>query len=169
MPGDSSSSDGRGMVEAQVHCHLAAPDDAAGICGVLTEVAPEIPLLIDTRERQEAVSRIVDKCVATGESWVAAYGGSVVAGFILVEPDQMERFHHDNQALHLLYAGVSNTCRRQGIFPALIQQIMKRGVPLTATVKAGNQCQMAALLRRFGFQRWSGDPQTEERFKWQPK
>jgi ribosomal protein S18 acetylase RimI-like enzyme len=157
------------MVEAQVHCHLAAPDDAAGICGVLTEVAPEIPLLIDTMERQEAVSEIIDKCVATGESWVATDGGGVVAGFILVEPDGMERFQHDNQALHLRYAGISNTCRRQGVFRALIQQVMKRGVPLTATVKAGNQCQMAALLQRVGFQRWRGDPQTEEHFKWQPK
>ncbi len=80
----------------------------------------------------------------------------------------MERFQHDNQALHLRYAGVSNSSRRQGIFRALIQQAMKRGVPLTATVKAGNQCRMAALLRRIGFLRWSGDPQTEEHFKWQP-
>jgi hypothetical protein len=133
------------------------------------EVAPEIPLLIDTSERREGVSRIIGKCVETGESWVATDGGrGAVAGFILAEPDEMERFHHDNQALHLRYAGVSNACRRQGIFRALIQQVMKRGVPLTATIKAANQCQMATLLRRFGFQRWSGDPQIEEHFRWQP-
>jgi hypothetical protein len=65
---------------------------AAGIFGVLAEAAPEIPLLIDTRERREAVSGIVDQCIATGESWVATDGGGVVAGFILVEPDEMERF-----------------------------------------------------------------------------
>jgi hypothetical protein len=45
---------------------------------------------------------------------------------------------------------------------------MKRSVPLTATVKAANQCQMATLLQRVGFQRWSSDPQIEEHFKWQP-
>jgi len=156
------------MVEVHIHCHVAAPGDAAGIFGVLAEVAREIPLLIDTRERREAISGIVDKCIATSESWVATDGGGVVAGFILVEPDEMERFQNDNQALHLRYAGVSNSYRRQGIFRALIQQVMKRSVPLTATVKGANQCQMAALLQRADFQRWSGDPQIEEHFRWQP-
>lgn len=155
------------MIEAHIHCRVAAPDDAAGVFRVLTEVAPEIPLLIDTKERQDAVSKIVEKCIAEGDSCVATNGGGVVVGFILVEPDKMERFQHDNQALHLRYAGVSNICRRQGIFRTLIQQVMKRSVPLTATVKTANQCQMAALLQRFGFQRCAGDPQIEEHFRWQ--
>ena len=156
------------MVEAHIRCRVAAPGDAAAIFGVLAEVAPEIPLLMDTSERRKGISGIIDKCIATGESCVATDGGGVVAGFILVEPDKMERFHHDNRALHLRYAGVSNAYRRRGIFRALIQQVIKRGVPLTATVKAANQCQMAALLQRVGFQRWSGDPQIEEHFRWQP-
>ena len=156
------------MVEAHIRCRVAARGDAAEIFAVLAEAAPEIPLLMDTSERREGVSRIIDKCISTGESWVMTDGGGVVAGFILVEPDEMERFHHDNRALHLRYAGVSNAYRRQGIFRALIQQVIKRGVPLTATVKAANQCQMAALLQRVGFQRWSGDPQIEEHFRWQP-
>ena len=136
---------------------------------MLAEAAPEIPLLIDTRERREAVSGIVDNCIATGESWVATDGRGAIAGFILVEPDELERFQHDNHALHLRYAGIANTYRRQGIFRALIQQVINRGVPLTATVKGANKCQMAALLQRVGFQRWSGDPQIEEHFRWQPR
>lgn len=59
------------MVETHIHCRVAAPDDAAGIFRALTEVAPEIPLLIDTKERQEAISRIVNKCILAGESYVA--------------------------------------------------------------------------------------------------
>ena len=66
------------MVEANIHCRVAAPVDAAGILGVLAEVAPEIPLLIDTPERQGAVSKIVDKCVATGEFWIATGDGNVI-------------------------------------------------------------------------------------------
>jgi ribosomal protein S18 acetylase RimI-like enzyme len=157
------------MVEVQVHCRMAAPGDAAGIFSVLAEAAPEIPLLIDTAERREAIAYIIKYCITAGESLVATVSGGAVAGFILAEPDEMERFHYDNQALHLRYAGVSNTCRRQGIFRALIQQVMKRGVPLTAIVKAANRCQMAALLQRVGFQRWSGDTQIEEHFRWQPR
>lgn len=158
------------MVEAHIHSRVAAPADAAAIFNVLAEVAPEIPLLIiDSRERREVVYKIVDKCIAAGEPWVTMDGGGVVAGFILVEPDEMERFQHDNHALHLRYAGVAKAYRQRGIFRSLIKQVMKRSVPLTATVNAANQCQMAALMQRVGFQRWSGDPQIEEQFKWRPK
>jgi ribosomal protein S18 acetylase RimI-like enzyme len=164
---NENSESGR-MVEAHIRCRVAAPGDAAEIFGVLAEVAPEIPLLLDTVERREAVSRIVGNCIATGDSWVATDGGGAVAGFILVEPDEMERFQRDNDALRLRYAGVVNSYRRQGVFRALVQQVMKRKVPLTATVKAANRSQMAALLKRIGFQKCSGDPQLEEDFRWQP-
>lgn len=157
------------MVEAHIHCRVAAPDDAAGIFRVLTEVAPEIPLLIDTRERQEAVSRIVDKCISTDESWVTTNGGGVVAGFILVEPDEMERFQRNNAALHLAYAGVAKTQRKHGIFRALLQCVMNSGVPLTATVKFANQSAMAERLSRIGFRQTSVDSSREEyTFIWQP-
>ena len=156
------------MVEAHIHCRKAAPSDTLGIFGLLEEVAPEIPLLIDTGERREAVSRIINNCIETGESWVATDSRGVVAAFILVEPDEMERFHHDNQALHLRYAGVSESCRRQGIFRALVQRVMEQSVPLTATVKASNQCQMAARLTLIGFQtrRTTSD---EQRVIWKPE
>ncbi len=39
------------MVEAHIHCRVAAPCDAERILVVLAEAAPEIPLLIDTNER----------------------------------------------------------------------------------------------------------------------
>jgi hypothetical protein len=34
-----------------------------------------------------------------------------VVGFLLIEPDEMERFQRDNQALHLPYAGVTRNQR----------------------------------------------------------
>jgi GNAT superfamily N-acetyltransferase len=95
-------------------------------------------------------------------------GKGAVAGFILVEPDEMERFHRNNCALHLRYAGVGHSYRRQGVFRALVQHVIARNVLLTATVKAANRSQMAALLKRIGFQKWSGDPRLEEDFRWQP-
>ncbi len=157
------------MVEAHIHCRVAAPGDAAGIFGVLEQVASEIPLLIDTRERREGVSKIMYKCISTGESWVATDGGGVVAGFILVEPDEMERFQRNNAALHLAYAGVAKTQRKHGIFRAMLQHVMNRNVPLTATVKFANQSGMAERLKRIGFRRTSVDSSREEyTFIWQP-
>ncbi len=150
------------MVEAPIRCRVAARGDAAGIFTVLAEVAPEIPLLMDTSERRESVSRIIDKCISTGESWVTTDGGGVVAGFILVEPDEMERFQRNNAALHLAYAGVVKTQRKHGIFRALLQCVMNRGVPLTATVKFANQSAMAERLSRIGFRQTSVDSSREE-------
>lgn len=157
------------MVEAHVHCRVAARGDAAGIFAVLAEVAPEIPLLMDTSERREGVSRIIDKCITTGESWVAKNGRGVVEGFILVEPDEMERFQRNNAALHLAYAGVAKTQRKHGIFRAMLQHVMNQNVPLTAMVKFANQSGMAERLKRIGFRQTSVDSSREEyTFFWQP-
>ena len=157
------------MVEAYIRCRVAARGDAAGIFAVLAEAAPEIPLLMDTSEQREGVSRIIDKCISTGESWVTTDGGGVVAGFILVEPDEMERFQRNNAALHLAYAGVAKTQRKHGIFRALLQCVMNRSVPLTATVKFANQSGMAERLKCIGFRQTSVDSSREEyTFIWQP-
>lgn len=155
------------MVRA--HMRIATPNDAPGIFAVLDEVAPEIPVILDTKERREGVSNKVKKCVASGESWVAIDDDGRVVAFLLVEPDKMERFHRDNQALHLPYAGVTKSRRKQGIFRALLQQVRNRKVPLTATVKAANRSGMAARLMQIGFQKWGDDSHLgEDNFKWQP-
>jgi ribosomal protein S18 acetylase RimI-like enzyme len=156
------------MVKVKVDCRMAAPGDAAGIFSVLVEAAPEIPLFVDTAERREAIAKIINNCIATGESQVATVSCGAVAGVILVEPDEMEHFLYENHALHLRYVGVTKAYRQQGIFRSLVKQVMKRGVPLTATVKATNQCQMAILLEKFGFQHCSGYSEIEDQFKWQP-
>lgn len=147
---------------------IATSDDTLGILAVLVEVAPEIPLLLDTNERQKAVSSVVTQCISYGVSRVAVDDNGRVIGFLLVEPDRLERFHNGNQALHLCYGGVAKTQRKAGVFRALIQQEMSRNVPLTATVKAANQSGMAARLMQMGFQKWSTSSHDEENFRWQP-
>jgi hypothetical protein len=112
---------------------IATLDDTPGIFAVLPEAAPEIPVRLDAKERREAVSNMVKECAVSGESWVAIADTGCITGFLLVEPDKMERFHRDNQALHLRYAAVAKSQRKQGIFRALIHQVMNRKVPMTAT------------------------------------
>jgi hypothetical protein len=129
---------------------------------VLAEVAPEIALLMETSERRDGVSRIIDKCISTGESWVAKDGRGVVEGFIVVEPDEMERFQRSNGALHLAYAGVAKSQRERGIFCAPLQCVMNREVPLTATVRFANQSGMAERLKRIGFCQTSVDSSREQ-------
>jgi hypothetical protein len=148
---------------------VARSDDAPGILAVLAEVAPEIPLLLDTTERRQAVSNMVTEFTSMGESWVAVGANDRITGFLLVESDEVERRQRNNQALHLHYAGVTKIQRNRGIFRALVQQAMNRNVPLSATVKAANQSEMTARLTRIGFQKWRSDSHhSEDNFRWQP-
>ena len=108
------------------------------------------------------------ECISSGESWVAIDEKGRVTGFLLVEPDKLERFHRDNQALHVRYAGVAKSQRKRGVFRALIQLAKSRKAPLTVTVKVDNQSEMAARLTRTGFQKWGVGSHLEENFRWQP-
>jgi hypothetical protein len=153
----------------RMNLRIAKADDALGIFAVLAEVAPEIPLLLDTNERQEAVATMISSWIALGESWVAMGDNGRVIGFILVEPDRLERFHNNNLALHLCYAGVAKGERKAGVFRAMIEQLTSRKVSLTASVKAANQSDMAARLTQMGFQRSSTISGDEDNFRWQPR
>ena len=46
-------------------------EDAAEIHALLLRLAPEIPLLVDTLEREEALYALIRNCARSGESCVA--------------------------------------------------------------------------------------------------
>jgi hypothetical protein len=146
---------------------FAVSSDAEGIFVVLEEVAPEIPLQFDTPKAREIVFSRVVQCCGYEESCVAVDHAGRVVGFVLTEPDMMERFHRDNQALHLPYGGVTKSMRQQGAFHRLVEKAMSRQVPLTATVKRANRCGMAVHLLKIGFTKTSRNDQ-EDQFRWQP-
>jgi hypothetical protein len=145
---------------------LAVSSDAERIFVVLEEVAPEIPLQLTPKAREIIIGRAV-QCCSSKESCVAVDHAGRIVAFLLAEPDKMERFHHDNQALHLPYGGVTKSLRKQGAFHKLIEKVMSRQVPLTATVKCANQCGMAARLMKIGFTKINSNAQ-EDQFRWQP-
>jgi ribosomal protein S18 acetylase RimI-like enzyme len=140
--------------------------DADGILAVLEEVAPEIPLPLTAKAREIIRARVV-QCCSSQQSCVAVDPADRVVGFLLAEPDKKERLHHDNQALHLPYAGVTKSGRRQGVFHKLLEEVMSRQVVLTATVKCANRCGMAARLMKIGFTKISSNGQDDQ-FWWQP-
>lgn len=147
----------------------AKTDDAQGVCLALAEVAPEVPLLMDTNERQQAVAAIVNACIGSGESWVAIDDGGQIVGFLLAEPNKIERFLGDNDAIHLAYIGVAKSHRGRGIFRALIRHAMDRCAPLTAVVKMGNQSGMAKRLLGMNFHCTATNLERQESaFMWRP-
>jgi N-acetylglutamate synthase-like GNAT family acetyltransferase len=129
-------------------------DDAADIHALLLRLAPEIPILVETLEREEALYTLTRNCVRSGESWVAVDEESgLIVGFVLVEPAQQGRHYAEEEVLELHHAGVVMEHRGGGIFHKLIAKILARMVPLTAIVPAQNRSDIAARLERLGFRR----------------
>jgi hypothetical protein len=72
------------------------------------------------------------------------------------EPDEMERFPHDNRAL-TCHTAVPRVCAGGESSIALWKGLMSCQVRLTATVKHTNQCGMGARLMKIGFTRIASD------------
>jgi hypothetical protein len=94
-----------------VDYRVASRDYETDIFAVLEEVAPEIPVLLDTPARQDAIRGIIVECRKSGKSWVAVDANGTVVGFALARPDL-----HEAGAISLRYVGVSGNSRRRGIF-----------------------------------------------------
>jgi N-acetylglutamate synthase-like GNAT family acetyltransferase len=148
-------------------CRLATDDDHTDILDILEEVAPEIPVSLDTTQRKDAIKAVIVDCCASGESMVAVDGAGNVIGFVLAKPDHMERFDHDNQAVSLRYIGVGKGWRRRGVFAALLANYTAKHEPLTASVLHGNKSAMAARLAKAGFTTVNADSH-ETKLKRQP-
>ncbi len=102
------------MASELLEYRLTVSTDVDGILAVLEEVAPDIPVHLTPKAREIIGSRI-GQCCSTEQSCVAVDHAGRVVGFLLGEPDKKERLHHDNQALHLPYSGVTKTWRTQGL------------------------------------------------------
>jgi hypothetical protein len=152
--------------KSTVEYRRANDGDVQDIFAILQEVAPEIPLSLDTPESEEVMQCIIAECCASGESWVAVDADGMIVGLALAKPDRLERFLHENEALYLRYVGVSGSRRRHGIFRELMEKLMAKKVPLTATVLHGNRCGMADRLSKIGFTKSKASAKEVE-LRWQ--
>jgi GNAT superfamily N-acetyltransferase len=141
--------------------------EAADILAVLLEVAPEIPVSVETLEQEEALYALIRNCARSGESWVAIDEANRIVGFLLVELAQARRHYAEHEVLELRYGGVTAAHRHQGIFTTLVQRVLDRMLPVTASVSPTNRSGAARLLDRLGFRRLSS-PGGEQRFCWEP-
>ncbi|HLY45262.1 MAG TPA: GNAT family N-acetyltransferase [Stellaceae bacterium] len=141
----------------------AGLDDAAEIHALLLKLAPEMPLLVDTLEREEALYVLARNCARSGQSWVACDDTNRIVGFVLVEPTQHGRHYAEHEILELHHAGVATEHRNQGIFAALVAKVQARMVPVTASVPPQNKSETARRLEKLGF-RAVGDA----RLRWEP-
>ncbi|MGC2411564.1 MAG: GNAT family N-acetyltransferase [Stellaceae bacterium] len=146
---------------------LTRVEDAAEIHALLLRLAPEIPLLADTLEREEALYALIRNCGRVGESWVALDDEERIIGFVLVDPEVLERHYAEHEIFDLRYAGVAPEHRGRGIFGALIAKVQARLVPITIIVPPHNRFDTAARLEKFGF-RQTGSSGGEHAYRWEP-
>jgi len=141
--------------------------EAADILAVLLEVAPEIPVSVDTLEQEEALYALIRNCARSGESSVAIDDAGRIVGFLLVELSQARRHYAEHEMLELRYGGVTGTHRHQGIFTNLVQRVLDRMLPVTASVSPANPSGAADFLQKLGFHRGSSAG-GEQHFRWEP-
>jgi ribosomal protein S18 acetylase RimI-like enzyme len=153
--------------ENAIAYRLARVEDAPEIHTLLLRLAPEIPLLVDTLEREEALYALIRNCGRVGESWVALDAQERIVGFVLVDPEVLERHYAEHEIFDLRYAGVAPEHRGRGILRALIARVQARLVPITIIVPPHNRFDTAARLEKFGF-RETGSAGGERIFRWEP-
>jgi predicted nucleotidyltransferase len=140
-------------------------DDETGILSVLEEVAPEVPLSLGASEL-ENMQIVIRTCCASGESWVAVDGDTIV-GAVLAKPDFRERDFIRTRALSLPFIGVNKASQKKGIFSTLMGKLTEKGVPLTASVFHANKSSMAKHLEKIKFAKVISSD-TVTKFKWTP-
>ena len=142
-------------------------DDAGEIHELLMRLAAELPLLVDTLEREEALYALVRNCARSGESWAACDATGSIVGVALVEPNQLGRHYAEHEVLDLRYAAVAPDRHDSGILAALIGKVTARLQPVAVRVGAQNRTGLAACLRALGF-RATGSAGGEQVWRWEP-
>jgi hypothetical protein len=61
----------------EVDYRRAGHDDETDILAVLKEVAPEIPVKLDTQDKLEKIQTVITECHGSGKSWVAVSASSI--------------------------------------------------------------------------------------------
>src|ERR1051325_8294320 len=127
------------MTVSEIDYRPARLDDAGEIHALLLRLAAEIPLLVDTLEREEALYALVRNCIRSGESWAACDAAGGIVGVALVDPNQRGRHYAENEVLDLRYAAVLPECEEGGVLAALIGRVTARLQPVAARVGAQNR------------------------------
>jgi len=147
-------------------CRQAALGDAAEIHKLLLALAPEIPVQVDTLEREEALYALIRNCARSGESWVAEDEVGRIVGFALAERPERGRHYAEHEMVELHYAGVAPEHRGHGIFTELIGKLLTRMVPVATALSPQNRSGAVDRLERLGFRR-IGSPGGEHRLRWE--
>lgn len=152
---------------SEVACRQATLGDARDILALLLERAGEIPILVDTLEREEALYALIRTCARSGESWAACDAAGKIVGVVLAERAEHGRHYAEHEIVELRYAVAEPAEGSADVLPLLIDQVLGGMVPVVVTVSRQNRNGLPALLEQKGFQP-SAESGGEWRYRWQP-
>lgn len=152
---------------ADITYRQATLDDSGEIHDLLLRLAPELPVLADTLEREEKLYALTRTCARSGESWVAVGADGRIVGFALLELAEHGRHYAEHEILELHYAGVAPEHRKHGVFAGLVGHIQGRMLPITASINRQNRANAVRQFGKHGF-RDSGTAGGELEMRWQP-
>jgi N-acetylglutamate synthase-like GNAT family acetyltransferase len=157
----------RELIVSDIDYRPARLDDAGEVHQLLMQLAAEIPLLVDSLEREEALYALARNCARSGESWVACDKDGRIVGVALVEPNRLGRHYAEHEVLDLRHVAVVPERQDSRILGALIAKVTERLQPIAARVGAQNRTGLAARLRELGF-RSAGSVGGEQVLRWEP-
>jgi hypothetical protein len=147
----------------------AHPWESSAVFSVLTEIAPEIPLRLDSEERHRPVRELVDRACGSQMSWVSLDDGDNVVGFLIGQVRSTDTPGMEFSGVELLYGGVLPAHRGCGRFSNLLIEAKKLRTPLWAVVKRANTSGMAKRLLKYGFAKQADSLRSDEdTFVWTP-
>jgi len=146
----------------------ARVEDARRVFAILNEVASEIPLVLDTPERGQAIRAVVESCCQHGPSWITLDETGRIVGFLLGKMTTSDLVQMEFAGLELVYGGMTTGQRGHGAFANLLAQAKALGLPLRAVVKHGNKSRMGQRLERQQFVRTASLRPNEDTFVWTP-
>jgi hypothetical protein len=124
------------------------------------EVAPEIPVRVDTCHRKRLLFKRIHIACFYRSVWIARDSDNQAVGFLMAESD--------GRRLDLSYGGVRPGHHRgKHIFPKLMKRAKAKGVPLTATVMHSNKSDMLSRLLKVGFTK-EESRNDRDILRWQP-
>ncbi|WP_141686510.1 hypothetical protein [Bradyrhizobium sp. LMTR 3] len=94
------------MARHSITCRAASEEHHTGILAVLEEAAPEIPVDLNSADKQEIIKAIIFQCCGSGNSLVAVDAKGAVVGFVLAKPGFHE-FQCYFNAIHRCEQGVA--------------------------------------------------------------
>jgi len=152
---------------AEVSYRPAELSDAADIHALLLTLAPDMPLLVDTLETEEAAYVLVRSFARSGESWVALDDAGTMIGFVLAGPVERGRHYAEGEVLELRYAGLAAEYRGRGIVSEMLRRVCTRLLPIVTRVGAANVSPIGRRLEAAGF-RQTGSAGGERQYRWDP-